>query len=244
MGNENVIYCTNGVKEQKEQLVSGILGIPAKSLRQVLKKSSTNVPCIYRFALGQVKNLRNEMKLDKSIPDNYTIIKYGYSDDLERRTSEHVSTFEKISGVKLELMNYTYIDPKYLSQAEVDIKSFFVNIEVPIKYKSFKELVAINPKHNKEIRKRFKYISMEYSGCVQKLGEEIGELKRCIENKNKEIENMKRIHTLKQENMVRIHTLEQKNKELKLEKKDIEIEKKNIELDNYKLKIKLMLLKK
>lgn len=237
-----------GTKKDKEQLVSGILGIPAKSLRQVLKKSSNNVPCIYRFALGKVGDLRKEMKLDDSIPDNYTVIKYGYSDNLERRTSEHIALYEKIKGVKLELMNYTFIDPKYLSQAEVDIKSYFTDIEIPIKYKSYKELVAINPKHNKEIKKRFKYVHMEYSGCVAQLVKEIDELKRCVENKDKEMENMMKIHKMEQEskdkdmkNMLRLHKMEQESKE-KIH--GMVIDKKNMELENIKLQMQLMMLKK
>jgi hypothetical protein len=79
-----------GTKEQKEDIVSGIIGIPAKSLRQVLSTSSTNVPCIYRFAIGTCKKLRNIMKIPKDIPYDHIIIKYGYTDNLVRRTKEHM----------------------------------------------------------------------------------------------------------------------------------------------------------
>ena len=85
-----------GTKKQKEDLVSGVLGIPAKSLRQVLSTSSTNVPCIYRFALGTCKNLRNEMNISSNVPDDHIIIKYGYTDNLVRRTREHMKTYESI----------------------------------------------------------------------------------------------------------------------------------------------------
>jgi len=86
--------------------------------------------------------------LPESIPDDRVIIKYGLTEDLLRRTSEHIRTYEKISGAKLCLKNYVYIDAKYLSQAETDIKDYFNDIETPVKYESFAELVAINPAHS------------------------------------------------------------------------------------------------
>lgn len=175
---ETLFTIQMGTKEQKEDLVSGLIGIPAKSLRQVLSKSTNNVPCIYRFALGTCKSLRKKMKIPKDIPDNSIIIKYGYTDNLKRRTKEHMKTYESIKGVNLELMNYVYVDPKYLSQAETDIKEFFEDIEIPVKYKNFVELVAINPKHEKQIKKQFKYMASEYVGNVKHLIDKIEELKR------------------------------------------------------------------
>ena len=70
-----------------------MLGISAKALREVLGKSTSNVSCIYRFVLNKCKDLRKEMDIPKDVPDNYTIIKYGYTDDLVRRTNEHIKTY-------------------------------------------------------------------------------------------------------------------------------------------------------
>lgn len=216
-----------GTKEQKEELVSGIIGIPAKSLRQVLSKSSTTVPCIYRFSLGRCGDLRKKMKISKEIPDDHTIIKYGYTDNLVRRTREHVKTYEEIKGVKLGLMNYTYVDPKYLSNAEVDIKEFFEDIEIPIKYKYYAELVAINPKHEKQINKQFKYMSNEYSGCVKDLIDKIEKLKRDITDNKLEIVNLNKVHEL-----------EIKNRDIIIEKQQVEIENRDLKLKIYELQNK------
>ena len=109
---ETLFTVKMGTIEQKEELISGIIGIPAKSLRQVLKTSTQSVHCVYRFALGTAKNLRGSMNLPMDILDDYIIVKYGYTDDLMRRTGEHIKTYEKIKGSKLELMNYVYVDPK------------------------------------------------------------------------------------------------------------------------------------
>ena len=166
-----------GEPEQREDLAAGLIGIPAKSLRQVLKSSATSVPCIYRFSLGKVANLRAAMNIPAEIDGECIIIKYGFTEDLVRRTGEHIKTYEKIDGCKLELMEFVYIDPKYLSQAEKDIKDFFNDIETPITYGNATELIAINPKHETTIRKQFKYLHSEYSGAIRDLIEKIKELK-------------------------------------------------------------------
>ena len=177
---ETLFTIQMGSVEKKEELVSGIIGMPIKSLRAVLKTNATSTPCIYRFALGSAKDLRKSMNLPANIPDDFVIIKYGYTDDLERRSAEHIKTYEKITK-NLELMNYAYIDPKFLSQAEVRIKEFFQDIEIPVKYDSFAELVAINPKHEKTIKQQFKYINIDFAGSIKDLIDQIEKMK--IEHK-------------------------------------------------------------
>ena len=109
----------------------------------------------------------------------------------------------------LELLNYAYIDPKYLSQAEVEIKDYFAAIEIPLKYESFKELVAVNPCHEKQITQQFKYITNTYAGCVEKI---IDNIDRIIDKHKIEI-----LSKDNQLNMLR------KDNELLI--KDLEIEK-------------------
>lgn len=179
---ETLFTAQMGTKKQKEQLASNLIGISAKSLRQVLSKSSTNVPCIYRFALGTCRQLRKTMNIPKAIPNDYIVIKYGYTDNLVRRTQEHTKKYGSIEGVTLELMNYTYIDPKYLSKAETDIKDYFETNETPLQYGKCAELVLINPKHEKQITKQFKYIAKLYSGNVKDMLQQICDLKVKIKH--------------------------------------------------------------
>ena len=56
------------------------------------------------------------------------------------------------SGSTLEIRNFVHNDPKNLADAEMDLKSFFQDIEMPINYESYKELVAINPKHENKFK--------------------------------------------------------------------------------------------
>ena len=216
-----------GSEEMKEELGSELIGQPVKSVRAVFKTFAKKVPCVYRFALGTAKNLREIMNLPDTIHDDFIIIKYGLTEDLDRRMSEHIRTYEKIKGVRLGLMNFSYIDPKFLSQAEVDVKEFFQDIEVPIKYESFAELVAINPKHEKQISKQFAYIGSEFSGSITELIVQIEKLKS-------EIEMLKKTHEWELKDKDRI--IEQKdliiqNKDLIIQSKDKDIEILNLKLE-------------
>ena len=108
------------------------------------------------------------------------------TDDIERRTKEHDKQYGAIKGVQLGLMEFSYIDPKFLSEAEADIKDFFQTIEIPIEYKSYKELVAIDPKHEKQIQKQYKYIGTEYQVNITELVMQIKDLKTKLEFTSKE----------------------------------------------------------
>jgi hypothetical protein len=214
-----------GSVEQKEELSANVLGINVKSLRAVLNKSAVSLPCVYMFSLGLVKDLRESMKLDKDLGDNHIIIKYGLTDNLERRAAEHVREYGKIKGATLEILKFVHIDPKNLSDAEMDLKSFFHDIETPIKYEAYKELVAINPKHDKQIQKQFKYINTEFAGSIAELTNQIDTLKRELIDSNKQ------------------HTWELREKDLLHENTKKIIEVKNMEIEKQAVEIELLALK-
>lgn len=179
-----------GTEQQKLEIAANALGVSLKAMKDVFGTSATNIPCIYEIALGSVggsHRLRDSMGISNEIPDEYVIVKYGYTKDLLRRMGEHKETYSQIPGVSLELMTYCYVDQKFLAQAERDIRSFFADIEIPIKYANFNELVAINPNHIPRIKKQFNYINQEYSGNVKDLIEKLLKFEYELENKNKEI---------------------------------------------------------
>lgn len=217
-----------GSPEQKEDLSANLLGIDVKSLRAVLNKSATCVPCIYQFALGTVKTLRESMNLDTSLPDDHIIIKYGLTKDLVRRTLEHAREYGKIKGSALEIMNFVYIDPKFLRAAENDIKSFFLESEMPINYESYKELVAINPKNSKQIKLQFKNMSVKFAGSIVELTNQIELLKsNLLTHKQQHISEIKEKDLL--------HDM---TKQL-VEVKNMEIKKQSVEIELLELKLQM-----
>jgi hypothetical protein len=222
---ETLFTAQMGTEEKKEELGAKLIGQSVKNVRAVFRTCSKKVPCIYRFSLGLAKDLRESLNLPENIKDNFTIIKYGLTKDIERRSAEHTQEYEKIPGVKLHLISFSYIDPKFLYQAEVDIKDYFHSAEIPVEYKSYKELVAINPDHEKLINKQFDYIGTEYQGSITELIIQIEKLK------------------LKLTNLAEKHEWELKDKDRIIENKTIEIEKKTIEIENCKLKNELLEMK-
>lgn len=190
-----------GTKDQKNEIAYNILGISAESLKCALSASTTLVSCIYRYAFGTCGELRKTMKIPDDIPDNYIVIKFGFTDNLLRRTNEHIKTYSCIKGVKLQLMNFTLIDPVYISQAEADIREFYTTIERKIEYKQYNELIAINPKHEKQINIKHKNIANEYSGCVKQLTDIISELKNNDDKMQREMIEREKIHRLEIKNI-------------------------------------------
>lgn len=223
---ETLFTVQMGTEDQKEELGSKLIGQSVKSVRAVFKTCSKKVPCIYRFSLGTAKDLRKTMNLPDEIKDDFTIIKFGLTDSLDRRSSEHATEYGKIPNVNLGLMDFSYIDPKFLPDAEKDINDFFKNIEIPVNYKKYKELVAIDPKHEKQIKKQYEFIATAYQGSITELIDQIKELKYQIHLKDMEIESKnKEIESIKE------------NKQLEIEIKDEKI--KYEQLKNEMLEMKL-----
>ena len=231
-----------GVTEKKEELASAVLGVPVKSLRAVLKTSTKSVPCIYMFSLGTAQNLRATMSLPVGIPDDSTIIKYGFTDDLVRRAAEHARTYEKYQGVKLGLMHFTYIDPKHLQEAENHVREFFKTIETPIIFEKFAELVAIEHRHTDYIKKQFGFISKEFAGSIAELNAKVDKLERDNKDLRKELTHAQE----RRDGDIRHYQdlLAVKDKDIELRDKDIELRDKDIELrdkdiENLKLKLEI-----
>ena len=153
------------------------------------------------------------------------------TDDIERRTKEHDKQCGSIKGVQLGLMPaeaaLSYIDSKFLSEAETDIKDFFQTIEIPIAYKSYKEVVAIDPKHEKQIAMQYKYIGPEYQGTITDLVIQIKDLKRYIESM---------VETNRYKLQAKDHQVAMKDKDLLMKDKDLVIKDKELETMNEKLK--------
>ena len=239
-----------GDVEEKEELASKLIGVPVKSLRLVLSKTASSVPCVYMFSLGVAKDLRDVMDIPDTVGDGQIIIKYGFTKSLERRTNEHVKTFSEIKKVNLELLYYSYIDPIYLSNAEKDIKDFVSQYETVIKYKKFKELISVSPAHQKLIKKQLGYINKEYAGCTQELTEEIKKLKQVIKDKNRDIEDAnKEIIKYKKEmetqKIIQDFKIKMKEKDILDLKKEIETQSKiyTLELKMKNQEIKMEVLK-
>ena len=160
-----------GSDDNKYELVKNMFGgVSINVIKEAFNASSGKTPCIYLFVLGNANQL---LKTDKYSND-CLLYKYGYTDDLPRRSSEHNRNFKKIFKTNIELMIYSIIDPKYVSDAETSIKKYLEgNI---IEYDNMTELVVLNKTDYERTNKMYKMIQNSYIGCYKEMQERINKL--------------------------------------------------------------------
>ncbi len=217
-----------GKKEDREELVSEVLDVSVKAVREVFKRSTNTLPCIYLFRLNTVKELRDSMNIPLKYRDEDIVYKYGMTKDLSQRSYQHQNDYGRIKNVNLTLELYSYIDPQYISEAETDIKYFFNQTELNYEYENRSEIVIIPETKMKLVKKQYNQITTLYAGHVKELIQKIKDLEgELILEKEKHLTELKN------------KELELKDKELELEKErhKNELQKKDIEILNYKIKL-------
>lgn len=161
---ETLFTMQMGSKQQKRELVSTVLGVDAQSIKHVFDTTANELPSIYLFSLGYVRDLRVNMSIDAKYEDDSIVFKYGFTKELKRRTAEHLKTFGEIAGVELRLKHYAYVDPQYLSKAESNIRTTITNMGVEFKYNNMEELFVIPKKSLGFIEEQYSLISSKYMG--------------------------------------------------------------------------------
>ena len=172
---EKLFAIQMGTKDQKEDLAADVLGVTPKALKAVLNTNVGSMPVVYMFQLGSVKSLRNTFNIPNSYKDTDIVLKYGLTQDLRRRTTEHEAAFKKLeyddgNSVQIGLKYHVYIDPFYLSNAETDIKNYFVGAQWHLKHPKFTE-ICIVPDHmlTTLVHNEFKRLGNAYAGKLQDL---------------------------------------------------------------------------
>ena len=220
---ETLFIVQMGTPEQKTKQVSDILGCSAKVVKEVFNTDRNTLPCVYFFTLGFVKDLRTSMKIDNKHLDDSVVAKYGFTKDLSRRTSEHITKYNKIGNVNLKCKYYSYIDPQYISKAETDIKDFMSIFNTKFNFDKEDELVIIPKELMKMVDRQYELIGKSYMGHISELITKIKDLNHQLEilNINHQIELSKSNH--------QIEMLKGMNENILL-KKDLEIMKLKMQL--------------
>lgn len=149
-----------GTKEQKNNLVSELLGIDTKTLNRVLKTTTTDVSCIYLINIGKVGKLRKKYDIDKTIDSNDYVAKYGRTCNLSRRLNEHKKNY----GDQIELLIFEIIDPTLVSEAETSIANYFENLELKLETQSEDELIVFSQKKLKNIKRQYSLVGSKHRG--------------------------------------------------------------------------------
>jgi len=231
-----------GNEIEKEELGTKILNINIETYRNVFKTHSTSLPCVYLTELGKVKDLKETFDIGEEIYKkhiNSNIYKFGFTDDIDRRLSEHQGDYGKLKNVNLQLTKFTMVEQRYKVEAEKDLRQFFetfnkrliikINktdeerisriVDESINDKSRYELIILNKEELESVFKYYKFIGNEYAGSTTELQNKIEKMKHEIEKQKDEYENKLLRNELKIQDLEHIN----KYKELELKMKDMEI---------------------
>lgn len=219
-----------GTRDQKVKLGAEVLNTSPRTLKAIFDKHATTFPCIYLMSLGKVRDLRETFGIPADKSDDSTVYKFGFSEDLARRVSEVQSEYSKFPGVTVHPAIFQYIDTKYTSEAENEVRETCSVDEVRVKKttQGKNEIIVLDDKKFANMKKTYGRIGLEFGGATLGLQKQIAELKDRIKDYENEIVRLK-------------VEIEYKDN---LHKKDIELKDKVIELkdtviENWKLKHQL-----
>jgi hypothetical protein len=225
---EKLFIIQMGTNEQKLKLRDS-LGVLPEAVKEVCKKSTSPISCIYLFSLGTVASLRKTFNIPTDVSNNDIVIKYGRTEDLDRRTTEHNNDYGKLENVELRLMMYSFVDSSYASDAETDIANFYTYSKYKYDVEGRNE-IAIIPKDKIDIvKKEYEKIRKIYAGSLKELLNEIERLKQ--ENELTKLQHQIELNKQQMDINKLEHSLE-----LQKEKYENEILKRDFEI--YKLKQK------
>ena len=179
---------TNDGKYQKSTKVeylltkNGISKLANMSQRCTIKKvndfastAMVPLPVVYLFVV-----VNDQLGID--VPDDCVLVKYGYSNNLQRRMNEHIKTY----GDAIFLKYHVYIDPTNLKEAEDEIRQFFKKTKWHVNGSKYSEL-AIVPMEMLEtsVVSEYKRIGEHYLQKITELSSKNKLLNREIEFANK-----------------------------------------------------------
>jgi predicted GIY-YIG superfamily endonuclease len=167
-----------GTEDSKYELVKSMFGgASIHAIKEAFKTSSGKTPCVYLFIIGNANEL---LKTDIYSKDTM-LYKFGKTDDLPRRSGEHERDFKKMFKINhIELMLFSVIDPKYITDAENSLKQFFrSNI---INYENKEELIVLDKIMYTSTIQHYKLIKNSYIGCYMEMQDKIDKLERRLKD--------------------------------------------------------------
>ena len=227
---EKLFTIQMGTRDQKVKLGAEVLNTSPRTLKAIFDKHATTFPCIYLMSLGKVRDLRETFGIPADKSDDSTVYKFGFSEDLARRVSEVQSEYSKFPGVTVHPAIFQYIDTKYTSEAENEVRETCSVDEVRVKKttQGKNEIIVLDDKKFANMKKTYGRIGLEFGGATLGLQKQIAELKDRIKDYENEIVRLK----------VEIEYKDNLHKK-DIELKDTVIELKDTVIENWKLKHQL-----
>jgi hypothetical protein len=139
--------------------------------------------------------------IDPSIDDNLDVYKYGVAKKLNVRLNQHNTGLGSLPGVTLRLSAYHIIDSDFEFQAEECIRedckdlgfSLDMPSENPIKYR---ELIALNPKQFKHLKKQYGVAGGLYAGATSEMQQLLKTAEEQLKNAEEQLKTATHNHTV------------------------------------------------
>ena len=116
---EKLFTIQMGTRDQKMKLGAEILNTSPRTLKAIFDKHAATFPSIYLMSLGKVRELRETFEIPDNKPDESTVYKFGFTEDLSRRVIELEAEYSKLPGVTMTIGTFHIIDTKYTSEAKM-----------------------------------------------------------------------------------------------------------------------------
>ena len=124
------------------------------------------MPCVYLFNVGKVTELRKHYDELKPYKKGF-LFKWGRTNDLKRRTGEHINTYGSLLSSTLQLKYFSPVDNIYEAAAENEIRQYFQ--ERAVRFGNHKELVILDKSQIAGARRFYEDVYRRFSSEVDRL---------------------------------------------------------------------------
>ena len=185
-----IIYAAHlGTTEERVDVVADIIGVNAQMVKDVLTACITSMPCVYLFNVGKITELRKHHDQLKPFKKGF-LFKWGRTNDLRRRTGEHIKDYGNLLSSTLKLKYFSPVDNIYEASAEAEIRKYFH--AQAVSFGKYKELVILDKSQIADARRFYEDVYKKFSSEVDRLLGKTSELE-------KDAEYMKHILKMKDE---------------------------------------------
>lgn len=190
---EKLFTIQMGTRDQKVKLGAEVLNTSPRTLKAIFDKHAATFPSIYLMSLGKVRELRETFEIPANKPDESTVYKFGFTEDLSRRVIELEAEYSKLPGVTMTMGTFHIIDTKYTSEAENEVREMCAAFEVRVKKttQGFNELIVLDDKQFANMKKMYRRIGDDFAGATLGLQKKIAELKDHMKDYENEIARLK-----------------------------------------------------
>ena len=134
----------------KEQYVNDYIIIKSAHKKDVpdivnvFSKYVCDFSCIYLFHIGDIEQLDFiDTTHQKEMHEKCFVYKFGITNSIQRRTNEHLRTFNSYNNVELNIELFAYVHNDFLYDAENKLKQYFKMSDMIVNHSTYKELVMI-----------------------------------------------------------------------------------------------------